>query len=205
MSAGKRTTISSTVLPRSFSAADWPPITLPLPGRAITAVTPSATANLNWLRSGAIPSGWIESITRSCGVAGSLPSLSSVSPPLAPRPMCEWASIKPGVIVLPFTSMMRAPAGISTIPAAPTARIFPFLTTSTPSGIPGPAAVRRRAPRKAIASAGCAPAGMLSEMKAIARRNSRIGRQGYDGARSRTRRNNAARTEHVKPRRPSPV
>ena len=143
MSAGKTTTMSSTVPPRSLRTADWPPMTLPLPGRAMTVVTPSARAFRNCPLSGPEPSGWMESMTRSWGVTGSLISLSSVTPPDGPRPRCECESMSPGVTTQPAASMTRAPSG--TITSAPTSRIFPFAMSTVPLAISPLVTVRMRA------------------------------------------------------------
>src|SRR5512134_3073282 len=49
--------------------------------------------------------------------------------------MCAWTSTRPGMIVLPLTSMMRAPAGTLTLPCAPTAAMRLPVTTTSPRSI----------------------------------------------------------------------
>src|SRR5687768_2830512 len=65
---------------------------------------------------------------------------------------CTWASISPGVIQRPETSMTAAPVGISVEARAPTARTRPCSTTSTASAIAGrPVPSHSVAPTYAVA------------------------------------------------------
>ena len=61
--------------------------------------------------------------------------------------MCAWASTKPGMIVLPLTSMVRVPAGARTDPRAPIAAIRLPVTRTSPRAITSsPFIVITRAP-----------------------------------------------------------
>ncbi len=76
---------------------------------------------------------------------------------ISERAMAPWAwtSTRPGMMVLPPTSMMRASAGTSTSPAGPTASIRLPCTTTTPFSITSrspsraPRMVTTRAPLRA--------------------------------------------------------
>src|SRR6185503_8137001 len=68
---------------------------------------------------------------------------------LASMPMCDAASITPGMTYLPAASTISAPAG--TVTLAPTATIFPARMTTVPFGIAGPAMGSTVPPRMAIA------------------------------------------------------
>ncbi len=69
--------------------------------------------------------------------------------------MCACTSTKPGMIVLPDTSIVRAPLGTVTLPSAPTATMRLFVTTTSPRGITSsPFIVMMRAPRRTTVPVG---------------------------------------------------
>ena len=69
--------------------------------------------------------------------------------------MCACTSTSPGMIVLPDTSIVRAPAGTVTLPSAPTAVIRLFVTTTSPRWITSsPFIVMIRAPRSTTVPLG---------------------------------------------------
>src|SRR5574338_334080 len=73
--------------------------------------------------------------------------------------MCAWMSTMPGMIVLPDTSMIFAPAGILTAPRRPTLSIRLSRTTMSPFSMTSlPFMVMIRAPRSATTPDGFARA-----------------------------------------------
>ncbi|MNE34348.1 hypothetical protein D3C80_1280680 [compost metagenome] len=76
------------------------------------------------------------------------------SEPMLP---CQWASTRPGMMVLPAMSMTRASAGTLTEPRGPMASIrLPLMTTTPSSMTSSPFMVIRRAPLRTTRPVGLA-------------------------------------------------
>ncbi len=82
--------------------------------------------------------------------------------------MCEWVSTKPGMIVLPATSMTRAPAG--SCPRGPTLTIRLLrITTSAFSTISYPFIVTAFAPRSTTVPSGMSRAAGIRKRCSVGR------------------------------------
>src|SRR5689334_11915995 len=124
----------------SFSTTLRPPIRFADPGRTWIVVTPPASD-----RGSCGSCGHTECSTQTFAVTGFVASLTSSvcapgSPGAAAPPMCECVSMIPGVTYLPVPSITSASAGAVTF--APTCAILPFVRSTAPLRIVGPAAVR---------------------------------------------------------------
>ncbi len=94
--------------------------------------------------------------------------------PSSAWPAWAWTSTRPGITVLPVPSTTCAPAGITTEPRGPTARIRSRSHTTTPSSITSsPFMVTIRAPDSAVTPAGRAsgcsnPSGVPGQVRGSA-------------------------------------
>ena len=121
-----------------------PPKPVDAPGQAIDETT-DTNDSIDWMLAripnnngrvgmlGVSYDGW----TAAMGMLGGHKALRAVSPQASPADM----------IVLPETSIVRAPAGTATLPSAPTATMRLFVTTTSPRGMTSsPFIVMMRAP-----------------------------------------------------------